>query len=239
MTEVGTGRRTFFHARGANALWDGANLDFRASSFKIFHLGYLLLLDALDHREARFGTKAARLLSDARAAGLKTSVDVVSEDSERFSKIVWPALKHVDYCILNDFEAGKTTGVNVRKRNGTLDDGGLRNAAAALLEGGVKQLVVIHFPEGAFAISRDGAVARQTSVKLPAGYIAGTAGAGDAFCAGALLGLHEEWELQRCLKTGVCLAAASLSDPTCTEGVKSLSAAQGLGRKFGYRAEWV
>jgi sugar/nucleoside kinase (ribokinase family) len=239
MTEVGTGRRTFFHARGANALWDGSDLDFRASNFKIFHLGYLLLLDALDQRDTRFGTRAARLLADAQAAGLKTSVDVVSEDSERFSKIVWPALKHVDYCILNDFEAGKTTGYSVRKADGKLDDTGLRKAATALLERGVKELVAIHFPEGAFASTSDGTVARQTSVKLPAKCIAGTAGAGDAFCAGVLLGLHENWDLQRCLKTGVCLAAASLSDPTCTEGVKSLCAAQGLGRKFGYRADWV
>ena len=28
MTEHATGRRTFFHARGANALWDGADLNF-------------------------------------------------------------------------------------------------------------------------------------------------------------------------------------------------------------------
>jgi sugar/nucleoside kinase (ribokinase family) len=238
MTEIGSGRRTFFHARGANALWNGADLDFRRNPFKIFHLGYLLLLDALDQRDSRSGTKAARLLAEAQAAGMKTSVDVVSENSERFSKIVTPALRHVDYCILNDFEAGKTTGFDVRKHNGTLDDGGLQQAASTLLDQGVKELVVIHFPEGAFARTRDGQDTRQPSLKLPANYIAGTAGAGDAFCAGVLLGLHEGWALQRCLETGVCLAAASLSDPTCTEGVRSLRAALGLGRKFGYRPKW-
>ena len=93
MTEQGHGRRTFFHARGANALWDGADLNFKKSSARIFHLGYLLLLDALDQPDAKFGTRAARLLALAHDAGLKTSVDVVSEDSDRFSKIVNPALK--------------------------------------------------------------------------------------------------------------------------------------------------
>jgi len=50
-----------------------------------------------------------------------------------------------------------------------------------------------------------------------------------------LLGLHEGWELQRGLLTGVCLAAASLSDPTCTAGVKSLNASLALGKKFGFQ----
>src|SRR3974390_1826105 len=43
MTELGHGRRTFFHARGANALWRGADLDFARLRPRIFHLGYLLL----------------------------------------------------------------------------------------------------------------------------------------------------------------------------------------------------
>jgi sugar/nucleoside kinase (ribokinase family) len=95
-------------------------------------------------------------------------------------------------------------------------------------------LVVIHFPEGAFARTRKGDDFWQSSLKLPPDYIRGTAGAGDAFCAGVLLGLHEEWDLKRCLLTGVCIAAASLSDPTCTAGVKSLSSSLSLARKFRF-----
>ena len=49
----------------------------------------------------------------------------------------------------------------------------------------MKDLVVVHFPEGAFARTRRGEDFWQSSLKLPQGYIAGTAGAGDAFCAGA------------------------------------------------------
>ena len=50
--------------------------DFKKIPVRIFHLGYLLLLDALDEPESRFGTKAARLLARAQAAGVKTSADV-------------------------------------------------------------------------------------------------------------------------------------------------------------------
>ncbi len=236
MTERGCGRRTFFHARGANALWRGEDLNFRKTRARIFHLGYLLLLDALDERDAKFGTKAARLLAAAQSAGVKTSVDVVSEDSDRFAKIVGPALKHVDYCILNEIEAGKTTGFKIRLSDGRLDTAALRHAAGTLLQQGVRDVVVIHFPEGGFARTRKGEDVWQSSLKLPEKYIAGTAGAGDAFCAGVLLGLHEDWDLVKCLQTGVCAAAASLSDATCTAGMRSLSATMALARKFGYRA---
>lgn len=235
MTETTGGHRTFFHHRGANALWTGAELNFTKTKARIFHLGYLLLLDALDAPDAKFGTKAAALLRAAQQAGLKTSVDVVSEDSDRFARIVLPAVKFADYCILNEVEAGKSTGFKTRDADGTLNTVSVRHAAGALFQAGVRELVVIHFPEGAFARTRRGEDAWQSSLALPPKYIAGTAGAGDAFAAGVLLGLHDGWDLHRCLLTGVCVAAASLSHATCTGGVKSLPAAFKLARKFGHR----
>jgi sugar/nucleoside kinase (ribokinase family) len=236
MTEQATGRRTFFHARGANALWRGENLDFHQIAARIFHLGHLLLLDALDQPDAKFGTKAARLLAAAQSAGLKTSIDVVSEDSDRFAKVVTPALQHVDYCILNELEAGKTTGFKIRQPDGRLDTVALRHAGGALLQRGVRELVVIHFPEGAFARTRKGDDLWQSSLRLPPKFIASTVGAGDAFCAGVLFGLHEGWELPRCLRTGVCLAAAALSDMTCTAGIKSLASSLALAKKFQFKS---
>jgi sugar/nucleoside kinase (ribokinase family) len=235
MTEEADGRRTFFHLRGANALWRGEDLDFRKSKARIFHLGYLLLLDQLDLPDTRFGTRAARLLAAAQEAGMMTSVDVVSEDSERFASIVSPALKFTDYCVLNEIEAGKTAGFKIRQPDGTLDTVSLRHAAGALLQQGVREVVVIHFPEGGFARTRKGEDVWQSSLNIPAKHIAGTAGAGDAFCAGVLLGLHEGWELKRCLETAVCVAAASLFDPTCTGGMKPLSACLALAKKYKFR----
>jgi sugar/nucleoside kinase (ribokinase family) len=172
------------------------------------------------------------LLAEAQQAGLKTSVDVVSEDSDRFSSVVSPALKHVDYCILNEIEAGKTAGFKIRQADGQLDTVSVKHAAGALLQMGVKEVVVIHFPEGAFARTRKGDDFWQSSLNLPAKYIAGTAGAGDAFCAGVLYGLHEDWELSRGLLTGVCAAAASLSHPTCTDGMTDLNSCLALAKKY-------
>lgn len=232
MTEKDGGRRTFFHCRGANAEWDGSELDFASSSSRIFHLGYLLLLDAVDAEHPEYGTQGAALLAAAREAGLKTSIDVVSEDSDRFAKIVSPALRHVDYCILNEIEASKVTGVSVRDGE-KLNETAVEQTAEQLMELGARELVAIHFPEGAFSLRADGEKAWQGSLALPKGYVVGAAGAGDAFCAGMLYGIHEGWELSRCLLVGTCAATACLSDPTCTDGVKSLEECLALAERFG------
>ena len=234
MTVKDSGRRTFFHARGANALLDASHFDFSGKKARIFHLGYLLLLDKLDARSATHGTVAAEVLAEAQAAGLKTSVDCVSEDSDRFPKIVMPALKYVDCCIMNEFETGRCTGRRVRK-NEKIDRIQLRGAMQLLIEAGVRERVVVHYPEGGCALGRDGSWAEHASVKLPASYVKGAAGAGDAFAAGVLLGWHDGVPLAEQLRYGVCAAAANLSEETCTGGMRSLDDCLAIGKRFGFR----
>lgn len=231
MTVRSTGRRTFFHNHGANARLDDSHFDPSASNARIFHLGYLLLLNALDAPDPRFGTRAARVLARYREAGFRTSVDVVSELSDRFGRIVVPTLPQVDYLILNELEAGHTTGIPLR-RGDKLDEAALPRAAKALIDLGVREWVVIHFPDGSFARSRAGEEHAGRSFEYPEGWIKSTVGAGDAFCGGVLYGLHEGWPMPDCLKLGACNAAASLSHPTCTEGILPLEQTLALAHRF-------
>ena len=234
MTVRDTGRRTFFHARGSNALLDASHFDFSTTDARIFHLGYLLLLDRLDAPSATHGTVAAEVLAKAQAAGLKTSIDCVSEDSDRFAKIVMPALKHVDYCIMNEFEAGRCTGRRVR-HDEQLDRDQLREAMQSLLDAGVRERVVVHFPEGGCTLGHGGEWAEHGSVNLPAGYVKGAAGAGDAFAAGVLLGWHDGHPVVEQLRAGVCAAAANLSEETCTGGLRPLADCLEIGNRYGFR----
>ena len=43
--------------------------------------------------------------------GIKTSLDIVSEQSNRFARVVRPALKHCDYVVINEVDTGSHTQV--------------------------------------------------------------------------------------------------------------------------------
>ena len=234
MTVQATGRRTFFHQRGANAFLDGTHFEFAPGTGRIFYLGYLLLLDRLDGPDAEFGTVAARTLARATQAGFKTCIDVVSEDSGRFAEVVLPALRHVDYCLLNEFEIGRTTGLAVRQGD-RIDFKVLRTAVGRLFEAGVREWVIVHFAEGACAFRRGGEVCGQGSLVVPQTDIVGTVGAGDAFAAGVLYGLHENVKIAEALHYGVCAAAACLRGAGASESVPALKECLELAGRYGIR----
>jgi len=233
MTVRSTGRRTFFHQRGANARLRPEHFDFSRTRCRHFHLGYLLLLDELDRLEDGV-PRAAGVLRRARAAGLRTSVDLVSENSDRFAAVVRPALPEVDLLFANDFEAEKLTGGSLR-RDGRIDRARVEQAARELLDRGVRDWVLLHFAEGACAVSARRERHWQPSLLLPAGEISGTAGAGDAFASGVLFSLHSGQGMADALRLGVCVAAGSLTHPTCSEGVRPAAESMRLDERWGFR----
>ena len=113
-------QRSFYQCRGANADFCEADIDWDRLDVDMLHIGYILLLDALDAPDGEYGTKMARLLHTARQRGIKTSIDVVTEASERFGRIVTPALRYTDYCVINEVEAQATTGVRLTREDGLL-----------------------------------------------------------------------------------------------------------------------
>jgi len=233
MTVEGTGRRTFFHQRGVNAHLDVDHFDFSLTSAKLFHFGYLLLLDRLDLIvDGR--PRVSEVLKAARAAGLRVSVDCVSEDSQRFRDVIAPVLPLVDFFFANDYEAEKITGIPLRQGD-LIQPAAVEQAARKLSRAGVQSWVVIHFPEAVFACDAHGGELWQPSLRVPADWIAGSAGAGDALVAGVLFGVHESWPMNDCLRLGAAAAAASLSDPTCSAGVVPADECFALALQFGYR----
>lgn len=229
-----TGHRTYFHDRGTNALLEPGHFDFTGTAAKRFHFAYLLLLDRLDAPGPDGLPRAAEVLRRARAAGLRTSLDCVSTDGPRQRAVVAPVLPEADVLFINDYEAEQVAGIEFG-RGDRLDRGAVERAAQALVALGVREWALIHFPEGACAASAQGEILWQPSVRMPVAEIAGTAGAGDAFAAGVLYGLHEEWPMPRCLELGACTAAASLRHPTCSDAVAPAADCLALGRKHGFR----
>jgi sugar/nucleoside kinase (ribokinase family) len=235
MTVKATGRRTFFHQRGANALLSAEQFEFTKTKARHLHLGYLLLLDSLDLPDAGFGTVAARVLASAKEHGLTTSFDVVSEDSDRFASLVLPALKHADLVFMNEFELGRTTGLDLVV-DGVLNKAVAEEAAIRVLDSGSMEALVLHVPDGACAFTRSHGPIWQGSVRMPADRVVGSVGAGDAFAAGFLLAWHEERGVHEALRLGVCAAASSLTEAGASGGVKTADACLQLGETHGFRS---
>jgi sugar/nucleoside kinase (ribokinase family) len=231
-----TGRRTFFHYPGANRLFAPEVVELEKLPVAVLHLGYLNLLHSMYQPDDGFGTVAARFLAQVRERNIRTSIDLVSEDSERYRQIVPPALKFTSYCIINDFEAERLSGIPIRQGH-ALIPGNLRNIGKAILDLGVEELVVVHFPEGAYLLSKDQTEILQPSLDLPAGYIVGSTGAGDSFCAGVLYGLYRGWSHDKTLRFAVCAGAMNLSDLTTTGGIRPWEEVLQMEQKFPYRSQ--
>ena len=235
MADLRSKQRTFFTYLGANARFCEADVDWDGVTADIFHIGYILLLNALDQPDEAYGTKLARLLHAAQAHGLKTSIDVVSEAGERFGRLVPPALKYADYCVINEYEAEMTTGVKLRNADGALISENLPEALRAMKAMGVSTWAVIHCPEGGYGLDERDRYIALSSLDLPEGYIQGAVGAGDAFCAGVLYGAEMGWRLERAIDLGIAAASASLSEVGATEGVRSLAETLALLQKYDRR----
>jgi len=218
-----TGQRTFFHSPAANRLLDLPAFDRLDASMKIFHLGYLLLLDSLDLPDDEYGTRSARLLAQMREQGYETSLDLVSRKGDpRYQPLVLPALRYVDYLVINELEAGEFSGLDMRNGDDAPDIDHIALAASQLLAAGVKQRVVIHCPEGAWGEALGEPGQWIASKQLEQEEIIGSVGAGDAFCAGFLYGCHEAWPLTDSIQLAHACARANLLAANAIDGAKTL-----------------
>jgi len=234
MSEKDGGERAFFQFRGANAALDAAHIDLESINADILHVGYVLLLDSLDEVDDEYGTVLAKILARAQKFGFKTSIDVVSEQGNRFKKLVPPNLKYTDYCIINEIEASMTTEIECRDKNGVLMLKNIEKICRAVKALGVRQWVVIHCPEGSFALDKNDDYLCLPSIAIPESDIAGKTGAGDAFCSGALYGAYKEMPLLEALKLATCAAAASLTCKGATDGMRSADELYGMIDKYGF-----
>lgn len=234
MSDTVSRERTFFQYRGANAHFSEASFCWDDIDCDILHIAYILLLDELDKEDSEYGTKMARLLCHARERGIKTSIDVVSETGERFIKLVPPSLKYTDYCIINEIEASRSTGIPLRGEAGELIYENVKKTLAAMFELGVSEWAVIHSPEGGFAMDKDGNYAECGLVHTPAGFIKGKVGAGDAFCAGVLSAAHRGLSIDYAVKLGNAAATVSLRSPGATESMETMEEAMRIADELGF-----
>jgi sugar/nucleoside kinase (ribokinase family) len=137
---------------------------------------------------------------------------------------VLPCLPYTDYLIVNELEAGRLAGIEPVAEN-------LEQIARRLMELGVPKKVIIHMPERSVVFSKEG-YSTLGSYILPKGYIQGTTGAGDAFCAGALLGIYEGWKDEEILAFASGCAVMALGSPDATSGLTEAGQIRSFCKQF-------
>ena len=220
MTERDTKERTFFFDPGSSAGYSIDDVDFAALDTDFLVLEYLLSLEHLDQPHEVYGTNSGEFLAKAQAKGIRTFVDVISEENpERYETLVKPALKYVDCIIINEVEAGFLVGESLDE-NGVIDQAKMYDALELIRQMGVSTWVVVHSPSFAFGLDcQTGEKFTIPTSKLPEGFIQGTVGAGDAFAAGVVYAAYIGKPIEEALRAGVQCASRSLSKPDSNSGV--------------------
>lgn len=236
MNAEDTKQRTFFVVPEANDKFDESYINWESADAGIFHLEYLLLMKKVDAPDAEYGTHGARILHDAKMRGMITSIDAVSEQSDRAEHIVGAALKYTDICCINEFEAYSVTGIEL-VRDGEICADAAISALKKIKEAGVSKWVVIHAPRVSFGYNCETEeVFTVPSLDLPKGYIKGSTGAGDAYCSGILYGFYKNMTLTDSMRLARATAAASLSENNGTDGMRTFEEVMKLEELYPEKA---
>ncbi len=217
---IAGGERTFFTYAGASADFGDDDIPEDFVGVKMLHLGYFLLLNKVDMGDGE------KILKRAKEKGIVTSIDLVSENSDRYS-IVLPCLKYTDNLIINEIEAGKLAGISPEREN-------LKAICEKLKSYGVRDRIIIHLPERGVCYSDNG-FTEVPSYNLPKGYIKGSTGAGDAFCAGSLVGIYHGMSDREILEFGSACAAVSLRVPDAVSGLTDMAEIKSFCAQFERR----
>jgi sugar/nucleoside kinase (ribokinase family) len=238
MVEREGGRRTFFHHCGANNTLTPDDVDVEHTDARLLHVGAPGLHARMDAPDATGGNGWSRLLARAQAAGLRTNLELATMAPQRQAALARPCLAHLDTVIVNELEAGAVTGIDVTAPtvDGPVEWRALEAMARALVEAGVSTLAVVHFPAGCVAAAPGGRTYRQGAVRVPRSAVRSTTGAGDAFASGVLLGLHDAWPVEECLRLGVASAAACLRDAHTSAGIRPSVECLADADAAGYRS---
>lgn len=222
-------KRTFFADLRVSNIYGSDEILCNTSHF---HIGYLLLLPYLDEVIVNNRTRLSYLLENLQNRGIKTSADLVSEESNRYKEVVISSLPYLNYLIINEIEASRIVDINIYNKDNEIDIEKVKLAARKLKDLGVKDLVVIHSTN--FGLIYDGKEYYiLPSLKLSNGFIKSSVGAGDGFCAGILYGILNDFNNTNKLRLASCVAAGVLNSESSQSQIKNLKNFLQLEEKYG------
>lgn len=206
--------RIFRHVLGAMGSFNENDIQLSdLSGYKIAMFGYGLLLPQLDLVDDEYGTILGKILAGVQSMGVMTALDFVSPSRENMFKFLRykKSLAFVDICCINEDQACALT---------EKDDPG--EACISLVDDfGVKISAVHCGSRGPnYTYSKKVGLISQSNFIVPENEYKGNAGAGDAFSAGFLHGIHQQWSIKKAARFAAAAAAISLGDASCTGAMR-------------------
>jgi sugar/nucleoside kinase (ribokinase family) len=191
--------RRFIHTPGANARLTVADIPLeRVLQAKVLYVGGYLLMPALE------GEPLASLFRQARAAGVKTVLDIVMPGPGDHMAKLAPVLPETDLFMPNTDEAAVLTGLADPVAQ-----------AERFVAAGAGAAVITCGDAGSVLISRKTRLRANSHIM---DYQGGT-GAGDAFVAGAIAGLLAGEDLAGALRWGSAVGASCVRSISATDSV--------------------
>jgi sugar/nucleoside kinase (ribokinase family) len=229
-----SGLRTHIAELGVAALLNPDHFDFSKTTSRYMHLGLPGIHPKMDSGWQDDANGWVTVLKAARRAGLQTNLELCTVPPERLRTLILPCLPHLDTLVVNDSEIGALAEMKT-VADGETDIEACHKAASQVLSQGSMWLVAVHFPLGAIALTREGDRLFVPSVTVPPEAIVGPNGAGDAFAAGVLYGLHQSWAIEDSLWLGHAAAACSLRSAGTTDGVEPWRDCLAIAERWGKR----
>lgn len=184
---IGDDRR-YLHAVGANAEYRAAHAAEVVTGAKVLAIGGFLSLPGL------LADEVAELFAQARTAGTRTVLDVViPHGSQDAADKLRPVLPYVDCFTPNDDEAQTLTGEDDPEEQ-----------ANTFLAWGVGSVVITCGTSGAIYVDHERTV---RVLPLPVTSVDGS-GAGDAFTAGLIYGIVNDWPIEKRLRFAAAVGAS-------------------------------
>jgi len=209
--------RRFIHTPGANARLQVADIPLaRVKQAKVLYVGGYLLMPALE------GESLVSLFRQARAAGVKTVLDIVMPGPGNHWPKIEALLAETDVFLPNTDEAAILTGEPDPVKQAE------RFAAA-----GAGAVVITCGGEGSIVVSGKERLRANT---YPVEYHGGT-GAGDAFDAGFITGLLLGEDLQGCVRWGSAVGASCVRSISATDSVFDRDEAEAFMRQHALKIE--
>ena len=229
-----TGQRTHISCFGAGNWLTPDHFDFSGFDHRLLHLGIPGVHARMDMPWHGDENGWVTTLKKARAVRLQCNLELASIDPQRINALMRPCLPYLDLLIVNDAEIGGIAGIETVRSGAAVPQACLA-AARTVLEQGAMRFVVVHFPAGAVVACRDGTTSVRPSVRVPPDEVKGANGAGDAFAAGFLYAIHQDWPVDDAVALAHATAAASLRSISTVGAIGGWAECLQLADRWGWR----